>query len=182
MALSHLKPSQHIRPIVYGGMDGIITTFAIVAGATGAQLSYNILLVLGIANLLADGLSMGAGEYMSSKAELEHQFPKGTPKEEQKAIRISALYTFFSFLLFGTVPLLIYGIAIFFPVVLQESFWVASALAAMALCALGLLKAKLNSVHWLRSTIEVLGIGLVTALVAYGVGHGLSQLILHGNV
>ena len=52
---------EYIQDVVYGGNDGIVTTFAVVAGATGAEFSANVIIILGIANLLADGTSMGTG-------------------------------------------------------------------------------------------------------------------------
>ncbi len=64
---------QYIKSAVYGGLDGIITTFAVVAGVAGAQLSSGVVLILGFANLLADGLSMAIGDYLSTKSELEYQ-------------------------------------------------------------------------------------------------------------
>lgn len=66
------ESGQYIKSIVYGGLDGIITTFAIVAGVAGADLSPGVVLVLGFANLVADGISMGFGDYISSKAELDY--------------------------------------------------------------------------------------------------------------
>lgn len=56
---------------VYGGIDGAVTTFAVVAGVEGADLSAGVILVLGFANLFADGFSMATGKYLSDKAELE---------------------------------------------------------------------------------------------------------------
>ncbi len=56
-------------PMDYGGIDGAITTFAIAAGALGAALSAGTIIVLGIANLIADGFSMAAASYLSAKAE-----------------------------------------------------------------------------------------------------------------
>jgi len=58
--------------VVFGGLDGILTSFAIVAGAAGGQLSPEIVLILGISNILADALSMGVGEHLSSKAHNEY--------------------------------------------------------------------------------------------------------------
>jgi VIT1/CCC1 family predicted Fe2+/Mn2+ transporter len=69
---NHNTAGQYIKSLVYGGMDGIITTFAVVAGVAGASLSSNIILILGIANLLADGFSMAVGDYLSTKAEMEY--------------------------------------------------------------------------------------------------------------
>ncbi len=63
---------SYIRDIVYGANDGIITTFAVVAGVAGANLSSNIVLILGFANLLADGLAMAIGNYLGTKSEHEY--------------------------------------------------------------------------------------------------------------
>lgn len=63
---------SYIRDVVYGANDGIITTFAVVAGVAGAQLSSNIVLILGFANLLADGLAMAIGNYLGTKSEQEY--------------------------------------------------------------------------------------------------------------
>ena len=63
------KFETYLPEFVYGSIDGIVTTFAVVAGASGAGLSVNIILILGLANLFADGLSMSIGSYLSKKAE-----------------------------------------------------------------------------------------------------------------
>lgn len=68
----HIESGKYIGDMVYGALDGIITTFAVVAGAAGAALSMGIVLILGFANLLADGLSMGVGNYLSTKSEEEY--------------------------------------------------------------------------------------------------------------
>jgi vacuolar iron transporter family protein len=57
---------------VLGGIDGCVTTFAVVAGAVGGALSAKIIVMLGLANLLADGFSMAASNYLSVKSEREH--------------------------------------------------------------------------------------------------------------
>lgn len=54
--------------MIFGGLDGILTSFAIVAGAAGGNLSPQVVLILGFSNILADALSMGVGEFLSSKA------------------------------------------------------------------------------------------------------------------
>ena len=56
---------------VYAGIDGAVTTFAAVAGVVGAELSISIILIIGFANLFADGFSMAVGKYLSDTAELE---------------------------------------------------------------------------------------------------------------
>jgi vacuolar iron transporter family protein len=60
-----------VPDFVYGGIDGAVTTFAVVAGVEGASLALPIILILGFANLLADGFSMSVGKYLSDKSELE---------------------------------------------------------------------------------------------------------------
>jgi vacuolar iron transporter family protein len=62
---------NYLRDWIYGGIDGTITTFAIVAGIVGAALPGSVVLVLGLANLAADGFAMGAGNYSGTKAELD---------------------------------------------------------------------------------------------------------------
>ncbi len=66
------EQGQYIKSVVYGGLDGIITTFAVVAGVAGAKLSAAIVLIMGFANLLGDGVSMAFGDYLSTKAEKEY--------------------------------------------------------------------------------------------------------------
>jgi vacuolar iron transporter family protein len=94
-AESHTQAQgRYLKSVVYGGLDGIITTFAVVAGVAGASLSAGVVLILGFANLVADGISMAIGDYLSSKAEREYEaaerkreawevehYPEGEKKE-----------------------------------------------------------------------------------------------------
>src|SRR5512145_2347547 len=64
--------SQYLGEMVYGGLDGIITTFAVVSGVAGAELGAHVVLILGLANLFADGFSMATGAYLSAKSEQEY--------------------------------------------------------------------------------------------------------------
>ena len=61
----------HFDDFIYGSIDGAVTTFAIVAGVMGASLPSGIVLILGFANLFADGFSMAAANYQASKARNE---------------------------------------------------------------------------------------------------------------
>jgi len=63
---------SYIPEFVYGGIDGAITTFAVVAGAAGANLSVSIVIILGMANLIADGFSMSIGNFFSTQAERDN--------------------------------------------------------------------------------------------------------------
>jgi hypothetical protein len=67
----HKKSGEYIKSIIFGGMDGIITTFAVVSGATGGGLGIDVILILGFSNIIADALSMGVGDALSTKAENE---------------------------------------------------------------------------------------------------------------
>ena len=64
------KPS-YARDVVYGAIDGVVTTFAVVAGAAGAELAPRVAIVLGLANLIADGFSMGVSNFLGTHT--EHQ-------------------------------------------------------------------------------------------------------------
>jgi len=66
------KLQEYLREFVYGGIDGAVTTFAVVAGGYGANLEPGILIILGFANLLADGFSMSVGAYLSAKSERDN--------------------------------------------------------------------------------------------------------------
>jgi VIT1/CCC1 family predicted Fe2+/Mn2+ transporter len=59
--------------MVYGAVDGIVTTFAVVSGVAGASLSERIVIILGMANLLADGFSMAVSNFLGTRAELQRQ-------------------------------------------------------------------------------------------------------------
>eukprot|EP00054_Salpingoeca_dolichothecata_P004781 m.31849 g.31849 ORF g.31849 m.31849 type:complete len:409 (-) comp14853_c0_seq2:123-1349(-) len=63
---------DYIKAAVFGGLDGIITTFAVVASVNGADLSTGVVVVMGFANLFADGLSMGFGEFLSEQSEQQY--------------------------------------------------------------------------------------------------------------
>ncbi len=80
-----------VKDFVYGSIDGIITTFAVVAGVSGAGLASSIILIMGFSNLFADGFSMAIGNYLSVKSEQELYYKErdresheiiSTPKEE----------------------------------------------------------------------------------------------------
>lgn len=60
---------NYLRDLIYGGIDGSVTTFAIVTGVVGARLSPAVILILGFANLVADGFSMAASNYLGTRAE-----------------------------------------------------------------------------------------------------------------
>ncbi len=66
------KYQKYLSEFVYGGIDGSVTTFAVVAGSAGAGLDSSVVIILGFANLIADGFSMSVGSYLSNKSNLEN--------------------------------------------------------------------------------------------------------------
>ena len=60
--------SDYLGEFVYGGLDGCVTTFAVVSGAVGAGMSTNVIIILGFANLLADGFAMSIGAFLSTRS------------------------------------------------------------------------------------------------------------------
>lgn len=88
-------PYIWVSDFVYGGIDGAVTTFAVVAGVQGANLPVAVVLILGFANLLADGVSMAVSKYSGDKAEkeriqrirrLEYKSIRDNPQEEREEI------------------------------------------------------------------------------------------------
>lgn len=78
---------NYIRDWVYGGIDGAVTTFAIVAGVVGAALATKVVLILGVANLVGDGFSMAASNYSGTKTEVDDA--KRLREVERKHIRMA---------------------------------------------------------------------------------------------
>lgn len=87
---------KYLGEFVYGGIDGSVTTFAVVAGASGADLSISVVLILGFANLIADGFAMSVGNYLSTRSEIddynnhlkiEYWEVDNLPEKEEEEIR-----------------------------------------------------------------------------------------------
>ncbi|MGV8843857.1 MAG: VIT1/CCC1 transporter family protein [Pseudomonas sp.] len=81
---------------ILGAIDGCVTTFAVVAGAVGAGLPASVALIMGFANLFADGFSMAVSNYEAIKAErqlrdearrMEEEHIDRVPEGEREEIR-----------------------------------------------------------------------------------------------
>src|SRR4026209_1670104 len=98
---------HYIRDLVYGANDGIITTFAVVSGVAGGQLSQLAVLVVGAANLAADGVSMGVGNFLAIRADERAREAEGLPELERHPWK-HGLATLVAFVVAGAVPLIPY--------------------------------------------------------------------------
>lgn len=156
---------HYLRDLVYGANDGIITTFAVVAGVAGASLSPTVVLILGFANLFADGFSMGASNYLSIRSEEAARAAAGLGVQEPYALR-HGIATFVAFNLAGVVPLVAYLL----PILPPYRFPVAVTLTFLTLFVVGALRAFITRQHWFRSGFEMLVVGGAAAAVAYGIG------------
>jgi VIT1/CCC1 family predicted Fe2+/Mn2+ transporter len=154
--------ARHYLPdLVYGANDGIITTFAVVCGVVGADLEERIILILGFANLVADGFSMGASNFLSRRSYAEASERADRPE----AARHGAA-TIAGFLTAGTVPLIAYLV----PLPSADRFPAAIALTVAALFAVGASRALVTKLGWVRSGLEMLLVGASAAAVAFGIG------------
>lgn len=71
--LQRISSHGYLKDFIYGAIDGAVTTFAIVAGVAGAGLSSGVIIILGLANLIADGFSMAVSNFLGSRAEQQAQ-------------------------------------------------------------------------------------------------------------
>ncbi len=221
-----------VKSFVYGGLDGIVTTFAVVAGVAGADLVTGVVFILGVANLIADGISMAFGDYLSTKAENEYieaernrktleydkapsgekkdmvdvYMEKGVPESEAKTVVDilskyekpwvdiimveqlgliendespvkNALVTFGSFVIFGSIPVIVYIAARFIPFFALHTFTVAAVCTGITLFMLGALKVFFTRQRWYYAGLEMLFLGGLAALSAYIVGVWLGSLV-----
>ena len=156
---------RYLPEFVYGGMDGTVTTFAVVSGVIGASLSSSIVLIMGFANLFADGFSMAIANYMSTKSKNDISKQKTNPSK-------TALATFIAFLLIGLIPLLSFVIATLTnnPTLIKNQFTYSIILTGFSLLIIGYQKGRISKKSKIRSSIEVFLIGSVAAILAFAVG------------
>lgn len=164
------RAEHYLKDLVYGANDGIITTFAVVAGVAGARLEARVVLILGFANLLADGFSMGASNFLSIRSDEAVRRSSGLSIQEPFPGRHSVA-TFAAFLVAGCVPLLSYVVA-----VTDHPFLTAVMLTLGTLFFVGAARTLVTGVHWWWSGLEMLGVGSVAAAVAYAVGSFVDRL------
>lgn len=160
--------STYLKDIVYGASDGIITTLVVIASVSGAALSARVVLILGFANLIADGFSMGTSNVLSIRSTLTSE----TRPRLRDASR-NGVAAFISFVVAGVIPLSAY----MFPVSLNIQFVLACTLATVALFAVGACRAAFSDRYWLVAGAEMLLLGTVASAVAYAIGASAAALV-----
>lgn len=171
----HLE--DYLSEFVYGGIDGAVTTFAVVAGATGARFDNKILLVLGFANLIADGFSMGVGSYLSSKSEIQLMAKKGESTKDEPSPIINGLTTYVSFIFIGLVPLLAYSVDLIFDMQSDNLFVISIIATMLAFAGIGVLKSRIAKTSVTRGVGETVILGVIAASLAYVLGDLLERVI-----
>lgn len=174
MARKKLVEQQFVPQFVYGGIDGAITTLAVMAGAYGASLSSAVILILGFANLVADGFSMGVSSYLSVKSEKDaHRTHKDASQYARKAKTAlkQGTITFLSFVFVGFIPLAPFVFAHFIPALTPYRFILSVLATALALALVGWVKGTVVKKKPFSSAVETLVIGGIAALLAFTVGY-----------
>ena len=152
---------HYLPDLVYGANDGIITTFAVVSGVVGADLSERIILILGFANLLADGISMGASNFLARRS-----YADASDRATSRQATRHGVATVVGFITAGLVPLLAYLV----PLPDDARFPVAVVLTLSTLFAVGASRSFVTRLGWVRSGLEMLLVGALAAAVAYAIG------------
>lgn len=151
---------RHYLPqMVYGAVDGTVTTFAVVAGATGGNLSSATIIILWLANLFADGASMSISAYLAAKSE----------KLGNKSPLSIALWTLAAFIVVGFIPMIPYVFDV-------GSFQLSCLMTGVAFVGIGLLKWYLSRASMIASGLQTLALGTIAAVIAYSVGAWLAGI------
>jgi VIT1/CCC1 family predicted Fe2+/Mn2+ transporter len=136
----------------------------VVSGVAGGSLAVVAVLVVGAANLAADGISMGVGNFLAIRADERAREAANLPEQEAYPWK-HAVATFLAFVAAGSVPLVPYVI----PHLARPLFW-STVGTFSALFALGAARALVTVDRWWRSGLETLALGAVVAMAAYGAG------------
>jgi vacuolar iron transporter family protein len=158
---------------VYGGIDGVVTTFAVAAGAAGANLPPSTVLILGLSNIVADGISMGLSNYVGIRSEEDARALQGLKPVHRQDALLHGLTTFVAFAFFGFLPLIGYvGLS-----GSSRAWFFAVLITAATLFLLGWLRSWIiGSERW-RGALQIVGVGMAAALAAYFVAGWVSQFL-----
>ena len=166
MTRTHAIIGKYLPDLIYGANDGIVTTLAVISGVVGASLSNRVILILGFANLLADGFSMGASNVLARRSETESEIaPLWATTQHGVA-------TFVGFLFAGFVPLIAYLTPWSYP----DRFQLAIVMALLTLFLVGASRARFTNRSTFRAGLEMLLIGASAACLAYFIGAAAAHL------
>ncbi len=165
---------SYIRDGVFAANDGIITTFAVIAGSQGAGITAAVVIILGFANLFADGFSMASGNYQGIESEEAYNRAKHLfiPRESEPALLLHPIITFLSFIVAGLAPLLPYILG------LENEFELSMALVAVSLFAVGCVRGYYSNKAFFRCGLESLAIGGIAAATAYFIGYFIETYVI----
>jgi VIT1/CCC1 family predicted Fe2+/Mn2+ transporter len=159
---------KYLPDLIYGANDGVVTTLAVISGVVGASLSTTVILILGFANLLADGFSMGASNVLARRSETD-----GAPLPALRMTARHGLATFAGFVIAGFLPLTAYLI----PFGDSDPFPVSIGLALLTLFGVGASRALFTRRGAFLAGLEMLLIGSVAAAIAYLIGAAASMFL-----
>lgn len=158
-------PRRHARrflpELIYGANDGVVTTLAVISSVTGAQLAPTVILILGFASLLADGVSMAVSDVLAERSR-----PNAQDRPSLRGASKGGLATFLGFLVAGFMPLSAYLV----PGIGGWRFTVACVLAGLTLFVVGASRSAVTDRGWLRAGAEMLILGAAAGVIAYAVG------------
>ena len=129
-------------------------------------------LIIGVANLAADGLSMGIGNYLAIRAREHAREADDLPEEESQPAR-HGLATFLAFIVAGAIPLVPYAANVRAPL----RGWSSTALTLVALFALGAARGLVTNRRWWRPGLEVLALGSLAGAAAYAAGAAIARVV-----
>lgn len=186
------KLDSYLKSAVLGASDGIVTTFAVVAGVVGAGFATDVIIVLGIANMVADGISMSAGDFLGELSILQMHnngnffTKKGLfarryyfKKNMQKVDFSTSLVSFISFILAGFLPLLPYLAMIFgFDFLAEHQFLVSVISTLTAMFFVGSLRTIVIKGNWFKNGLEMLLIGSIASSAAYILGVVIERFLI----
>ena len=160
-----------LRDVVFSANDGVVTTFAVVAGAFGGGLSASVIIILGFANLVADGISMATGIYMGARSEVDYEKKNNNPHWKQDAPLLQGVVTFLAFCISGLIPLI--------PFLFNFSNAILYSIIFMSIYLLfvGVIRAILVGKNIFYGAIEVFAVGALASLAAYWVGKLIENML-----
>lgn len=173
------KFEQYLGQLVYGAIDGSVTTFAVVAGAAGAKLSSTVIIILGFANLIADGFSMGASAYLAAKSERDLKVSKDDTHQGGETPIGDGIATFVSFIIIGLIPVSVYVVDAMLGLHIDATALFATScfLTGAAFMAIGIVKGQMTRTSQLKAALETLLLGGVAAALAYLLGDVLARAL-----